>query len=291
MTDFDKTRFHTSAQENADTWFYLARDIFLARPSFFHLSCTDSHGVPLLPFRRAAHSAGYRFNISQDVMPTVEIEGSWENFLAGMNESLIARLEVARQAVERLGDISFHVVCDSSPLFDSALQLLDHGSSAHRLSSLLQLTPQSGLYANIARSATHLSMLRMFLLLLDGEPIAMCIALEHADRVHLLKAAGHPLHLRHGAGLLLLHAALDYCFHCGAGQVQFNQDVRLDAAHWCNGLRPCVRFEAFDASITGALRWASQRYVRTMHRPSPAKASRKSAHPEHTHLRLDAKQT
>lgn len=272
MTGPDNTPRYAHPSEDADAWRHLARDIFTARPRSMQIGCSENGGIPLQPFKRAAHSAGYRFNIIPDTLPTVETRGRWEDFLSCLDAQLLSTLSAARQALEKVGVLSFHVVREDSKLLESALKLRGPGWSGSDRPPLLQLAPEAGFHAEIARHAGPLGLLRLFLLLLNGEPIAMCIALQHARTMHLLKVASRPNHSRPGVAPLLLQELLEHCFGCDITRVQFHHHARQGTNLWCAGEEPCTRFEAFDASLAGALRWATGRYARSMFRRGNATA-------------------
>lgn len=264
-----------------DPWLQLARGIFAARPASFQINCMDTGGPQLQSFKRAAHSAGYRFNVIPDTIPALAVGDSWEGFRARLGHALQIRLTVAEQEVSKLGLLSLHVERDLSPLLLDALQLHDTDWFGKRAAHSLGFGAQPAITADIARLTARLGWLRAFLLLLNGEPVAWCIALHHAEDVDLLRASCQPHHQLIGAPLLLLQSMLEYCFRHGVKQVGFHTDARQDTTGWSTDMVRCARFEAFDASLASTLRWASERFALTMCRHALAATPTRAKRSDH----------
>ena len=105
-------------------------------------------------------------------------------------------------------------------------------------------------------------MLRLFFLRVNGRPIAMVYALEDGDTCYLLKGGYDPAYRRHSPGTLLLHAVVSHCFAAGLSRIEFHGGAQPYKLLWTNSVHEQTRFEAFQPTSAGWLRWATLAYIR-----------------------------
>ena len=201
-----------------DTDLFDYHDFITAEPAFYPalLDCIETEpwrtfelaSVPewtptfdLLP--QAARHRGYNVLIEQeDVVPGIELPGSWDEYLALLRKKdrhelrrKLRRLESAGQTTMRLADAS---------TFDRDLDTFQEVMAESREEKRDFLSPErQSFFGRMARRMRDAGSLKLFMLELEAEPIAAVLTFDYAGR-RLLYNSGYRQDYAHlSAGLLL----------------------------------------------------------------------------------------
>lgn len=244
----------------------LARSLFSGNPRHVKVGplVADSDDPKVL--RRAAHEAGYRFVIRPwSSSPFLELNGSWPEYEHRLGKSLTRNLRRARRRLRHAGAVSFHVERGGpllEHLLEEAFRVESSGWKGRRGTSIRDRESTRAFYSELARWSGREGLLRLFLLMLNGLPIAMCLALAYDNKVHLLKGGYDEAFREFSPGKLLMHDIIEHSFHARMTHIEFHGDADAYKLEWSNGVRRLVFFEAFDRSVPGLLHWLTLKYVK-----------------------------
>ncbi len=155
----------------------------------------------LLP--RAARERGHHVRVEhEDVAPGIELPGSWDEYLAGLRKKDRHELRRKLRRLESAGEIALRLA--EGPTFDRDLELFQQVMAESREEKREFLTRErQAFFVRMAGRMRDLGLLKLFLLELDGIPIASVLTFDYGGH-RLLYNSGY-LHEygRLAPGLLL----------------------------------------------------------------------------------------
>lgn len=205
---------------------------------------TTGHGSLFRPHERACF---------------LELNGSWENYAAGLSKNLSSDLRRCRHRLDDVGHWSCDVDTGRENLFElleAAFTVEAAGWKRSRGTAIVSSPDTSRFYNDIAGWAADANMLRVFMLRLRGRPLAMLFALEHRGVMHLLKGGYDESFAHCSPGKLLMHECIRHCFHTGLTKIEFHGNPEPYKLRWQPAFRDLQRFHAFPATAPGYLTWA-----------------------------------
>ncbi len=201
-----------------DTDLFDYHDFITSEPAFFPalFDCIDpepwrtlelastpgwTSTIELLP--QAARERGYDVRIErEDVAPGIELQGSWEDYLGRLRKKDRHELRRKLRRLESAGDVVMRLSNEAT--FDSDLALFQQVMAESREEKKDFLSPErQAFFARMARSMRDLDVLKLFVLELDGEPIAAVLTFDYAGRRLLYNSGYRHEYARLAPGLLL----------------------------------------------------------------------------------------
>lgn len=127
----------------------------------------------------------------KDLSPYLAIDGSWKTFYAATTQRFKKTARNTHNRLARLGSVVVeeHRALDPDDrLFEEVLDLTSRSWKADRGVAIATMPRMREFFAELSRRATHRGWLSLWLLRLDGEPIAMEYQLRSDGIVHALRA-------------------------------------------------------------------------------------------------------
>ncbi len=155
----------------------------------------------LLP--RAARERGHHVRVEhEDVAPGIELPGSWDAYLAGLRKKDRHELRRKLRRLESAGEITLRLA--EGPTFDRDLELFQQVMAESREEKKDFLSPErQAFFVRMAGRMRALGLLKLFLLELDGDPIAAVLTFDYEGRRLLYNSGYRHEHARLAPGLLL----------------------------------------------------------------------------------------
>lgn len=199
--------------------------------------------------------------------PYRDLSGDWEQFEAAMNAKERRDLRRRRRRLEELGAVSVEHVTDAVRLdhhLDEAYSVEGSDWKDRRGSAIRANETTTGFYTEVAQWAAREGYLRLTFLRLDGEPLAVSLALW-ADGVHYgLKMGYNVAFAKYVPGLLLMHEIMHAAFVAGLRRVEMLGEDDPYKRIWCDRARERVGLQAFAPSLGGAVSWVALTQLRPL---------------------------
>lgn len=257
--------FGMLAEDQAATM-ELARRLFADQPTHLSFTSLEPDGISMYACTQAAAEAGYRVVIRPFLAsPYLEVIGSWEAYECSLGHNMLRNLRRARRQLEREGKVSIEVVTGGEHLDErlrEAFRVEGSGWKSAAGTAIQADLRCQRFYSDIGHWGAGRGILRLFMLRLEGRPLAMCLALQAHGACHLLKAGYDMAFSRHSPGNILMHAVMRECFAAGVARVELNGDSEPYKLCWARATHDYKRLEAFAPTTAGRLAWASYQYAR-----------------------------
>ncbi len=255
--------YHTpgfmAVSEDAQSAAALIDTLFTDHPAHVSLCAVDPMDASMQHFERVARAAGYRVVFrSFQRSPYIDLKGGWEGYETTLSRNLLRNLRRARRHLEQQGTVTTERVRSEAGLAESladALTVEASGWKGAGHTAILSQPRTRGFYTEVARWAARTGMLHLYLLRLDGRPLAMYYALEHRGVCHLLKGGYDPAYRQFSPGKLLMREVIRGCFAEGFSRIEFNGDAEAYKFSWASAVHERKRLDAFAPSLAGRLAW------------------------------------
>ena len=287
------TNYHTPQSgllaEDAGVAYHLVQILFAGNPRRICLGGLTTMGTDIHVCRRAAEEAGYRIWVHPyQTSPFLRIEGSWEQYEAGLGAGWTSGLRRSLRRLNRHGQVSLEIVSGGERLTE-ALQsafAIEAFSWKGAQRTAIQSRPETAqFYNDIARWAAARGSLRLFFLHLDRQPLAMLYALEEQGVCHLLKSGYDPRYRQFSPGSLLMRSVVEHCFATGLRAVEFHGDAEPYKLYWAADAHQLKRFDAFSPSLAGRLLLTAHVHARQAAKYLLHAAGRRRYIHEHDHIK------
>ena len=191
-------------------------------------------------FHRRAVVAIHR----QPGLPVLELAGLVEEPESLLNSGRRSDLRRARRLAEQRGEVDVEVVspspADVGELLDIALRVEAHSWKGRSGTALAQDSVRLPFYRRYALELSQTGSLRIAFLRVDGRPIAMQLAVEHANRLWLLKIGYDQEYGRCSPGQLLMLEVVRRAAEGGLETIEFLGSRAPWTETWTRHERPCV---------------------------------------------------
>jgi CelD/BcsL family acetyltransferase involved in cellulose biosynthesis len=284
-TNWDTPAFAPLA-EDAKAADNLARVLFGAGAHRLELRFLPDE-FPLPDLHARARDAGYR-TTSRVLMrsPYLEIEGSWEDYEAGLSRNHRGDVRRRRRRLEEQGELAIDVHDGRErldELLDEAVRIEASGWK-RRAGSALAVSPRrERFYRLVASWAAREGWLRLAFLRLDGAALAFHLNLEADGVLYHLKGGYDEAYERLGAGKVLQHAMLARAFELGLRRFEFLGGAERYKLAWTSTVHVRWMLQAFAPTPVGLAEWALYRYGRPLakrlSRGPSARAQRRASRP------------
>ncbi len=183
--------------------------------------------------------------------PFVPLEGS--PVLSTRTRSDLRR---ARRKAEKIGSLGFELHSPRSreemlPLFVEALRIEDHSWKGKAGSSLARDPHHRAFFERYCTRAAEQAALRFCFLRMGEKRVATQIAVEHNDRLWLLKIGHDERFAACSPGMLLMEESLRDAAARGLRTVEFLGNRSKWSARWTSHERPMMRIRAYPYNLRG----------------------------------------
>lgn len=202
-------------------------------------------GMMVLPLRTTSRSL------------FVPVEGDWASFEAGMSKSRRTNLKRKTKAANKAGTVTFEAV---KPTPSTYLDYLDQlnaleasGWKGRNGTSIYQNQCQRAFWNDYLKVSASRNQFVAFTLKIDDQPIAMRLAVEHANRLWELKIAYDEAFKSCSPGVLLTHETIRYAFEQGLEAHEFLGYEEDWERIWTDEAHDYRSFRIYPVSAAGML--------------------------------------
>ena len=190
--------------------------------------------------------------------PYLLLPDCWETLLAGVSRNLRSQVGRRERALQKVGELRFRTVT-GGPEMPSALEhmfrLEASGWKARKGSAILNDPAVEGLYRSFASRASERGWLRLYLLELDGEPIAADLGGAFGRTGLLIKTGFDEDHGRLSPGLVLRAKVLQASIEEGLELYDFLAGAQPYKLRWGAQIRHRVKLQAYRGAGTAPERF------------------------------------
>jgi CelD/BcsL family acetyltransferase involved in cellulose biosynthesis len=221
--------------------------------------------------------AGYRVVRTRGPSsPYLALPSTPDALLASLSRGMRKQLRRSRRELGARGELRFRVVRsrpDLGTALDQVLRLEGSGWKARAGTAILSNPALEELYRGFAVRAADRGWLRLYLLELDGQPIAAAFGCVFGNVGHLMKAGFDESLAVHSPGTLLLWETLQACIDEGLSGCDLLGGADRYKLRWTDTVRPRVGLRAYRGARTfpealywrngrPALRWVARHTIR-----------------------------
>jgi len=243
--------------EDVDAATALATVVSRAHARRISLAFVDGTDVGTVALRAATERAGYLMLERTLVRsPYLDLLGDWAGFEAGMKSSTRRNLRRLRRRLDERGTVTLDEMDGSVQLEESLAEVIRIESLAwkgDRGTSIDSQRDTREFYADVARWAAAYGWLRIHLLRLDGDAIAVSLAIEAHRVFYGLKLGYDPAHSRLSPGMVMLNELVHRAFENRLSRVEM---LGTDDAYkhtWCSDAHERIGVQAFAPTIVGRI--------------------------------------
>ncbi len=190
---------------------------------------------------RVAHQAGA-------ASPWLQLPSTWEQLLGNVSRNLRSQVGRRRRRLEQIGSVQLRLTTGGDQLardLDAFLRLEGSGWKRKAGTAILCDPRTERLYRSFAHAAAAQGWLRLYLLELDGQPIAANYGCAFGGTGFLIKTAFSEDHGDLSPGLLLRAAVLRSSIEEGLHAYDFLGDADEYKRRWASEIRPHVSIWAY----------------------------------------------
>lgn len=176
--------------------------------------------------------------------PHLEIEGEWSAYEAGLPSRKTGKYRRFRRRLEEQGEVAFEL-SDGGTRLDELhregfrVEAAGYEERAERGTPILARPETTRFYTEVPQWAAERGWLRLWMLRLDGAPIAFAYGLEHGGVYFDLKLGFDPRFSRFGPGVLLMRERFQHAFTASLERFEFlgaAERHKLDWTDTCHEL-------------------------------------------------------
>jgi len=216
--------------------------------------------------RRAFKGRGLVVVRPQATFPYIPLDDGWKEPESQLSSRRRSDFRRARRKAEKAGQITAEVIC---PTVDQLDGLLDQAFAVEakswkgRAGTALACNPAEAQFCRAyAKAACQQGILRIAFLRIDGQAVAMQIAMQQGGGYWLLKI-GYDADFAHcSPGLILLREAIAYAAQQGLKTFEFLGQTEPWIEVWTSHKRECVSLRAYPYNFRGATALAADAIVR-----------------------------
>jgi CelD/BcsL family acetyltransferase involved in cellulose biosynthesis len=243
----------------------LAAALFAATPRRATLGFLAAEGADLPICSAAALNAGYRLvarPIEQSCL--VPTDGDWDAYQSRLPAGRRRDLRRCRRRLSQLGDLALEV-CEGAASVDTLRQVLPLEASGWKgqAGTAILSRPQTRMfYTEVTRWAAGRGWLRLYVLRLDGRPLAFHWVLLGGDSAYHLKGGYDVAFRKLSPGILIIWEILARSFADPAVRWECLGAAEPYKLVWPGEVRPKLLLQAFAPSPAGLVDWAAISYGR-----------------------------
>ena len=216
--------------------------------------------------REVAEAAGWRvIERTMAEAPYVPVEGSFEEFMAGLERKF--RKDIGRRwrRLEDRGDVEVAYedgTQNLEELLDVGFRLEGSGWKTETGTAIASDPVREHFYREICRWAAERGWLTLAFLRVDGRAVAFDLCLEADGICYVLKGGFDVEERRLGPGVLLTHASIRRAFEQGFSSYELLGEADDYKLSWTSATRRRVRLQLFPRSPLGLIEYLAWRWGR-----------------------------
>jgi CelD/BcsL family acetyltransferase involved in cellulose biosynthesis len=229
---------------------YIAR---LGHPVMLKRVLADS---PLISALRSAYSGlGYVFSYPVVGCPWIPLDARWIEPDKLLKSSWRTSLRRAERQAQLAGRPTYEILSPTrgnlQPLLDEAMRVEAAGWKGRASSALRDDTLRRVFYRRYAARAADVGILRLCFMRIDGEAVAMQMAVQSGKAFFLLKMGYDERFHRCSPGNLLLRETIRHAAECRLDTYEFLGTAETWTQRWTECVRPCVSLWIYPSSVRG----------------------------------------
>ncbi|MGI0485192.1 GNAT family N-acetyltransferase [Pantanalinema rosaneae CENA516] len=189
--------------------------------------------------------------------PYLMLDASWTEPETQFNSGRRSDFRRAQRNAEKLGEVRYEILspteAEIEPLLQEAYQTELKSWKGANGSALAVNQAQGNFFHQYGRIASQRGILRLCFLRINGEAVAMQIAVEYANRFWLLKVGYNENFARCSPGNLLMLHTVKYAATQGLASYEFLGCAEPWIQLWTQSLRQCVAVAAYPASVSAVM--------------------------------------
>jgi CelD/BcsL family acetyltransferase involved in cellulose biosynthesis len=241
--------------EDVDAATALARLIGSSRPRRISLAFVDGADESTLALSAEVSRAGYRvLERTLTRSPYLELLGGWAEFEASMKSSTRRNLRRLRRRLEERGTVTLDEVDGGVRLEEGLAEVTWVEGLAWKSGRGTAIASQQNtreFYGDVARWAAGRGWLRIHVLRLDGDPIAVCLVIEAHGVFYGIKLGYDPAYSRLSPGMVMLNELVRRAFENGLSRVEMLGTDDAYKRTWCPDVHERISLQAFAPTIAG----------------------------------------
>jgi CelD/BcsL family acetyltransferase involved in cellulose biosynthesis len=240
----------------------LAGVLFASAPPRLRLGYVSDSDVAAQAVLARGAAAGYR-TIARRIWhsPYLDIEGDLASYLAARKRGSLSDLHRRRRRMDEQGNVSVEIADGTSGLdrlLGEAFAIEAMGWKGKQGTAISSSAATRRFYADVSRFAADRGWLRLFVLRLDGRPVAFDLTLEHGGVEYMLKGGFDPNHARFAPGQQLLEESIRRAFATGLRRIEFGGAAEPYKLMWTDTAHGRDEIRAFAPSFAGRLWWVAE---------------------------------
>jgi CelD/BcsL family acetyltransferase involved in cellulose biosynthesis len=235
----------------------LARVIAAARPRRISLAFIDGADGDTLALSAEIGRAGYRvLERTLTRSPYLELRGDWAEFETGMKSSARRNLRRLRRRLQELGTLTLDEVDGGVRLDEGLAEFIRVEGLAwksRRGTAIDSRQDTRGFYDDVARWAAERGWLRIHILRLGSDPVAVSLAIEAHKVFFGVKLGYDPAHSRLSPGMIMLDELVRRAFENRLSRVEMLGTDDAYKRTWCPDTHERIGLQAFAPSLAGRI--------------------------------------
>ncbi|MGA9874560.1 MAG: GNAT family N-acetyltransferase [Solirubrobacteraceae bacterium] len=235
----------------------LAKLLIGEHPRRISLAFLDRKDAGTTAISAEARRAGYRILERTLASPPYrDLAGDWEAFESGMRSDIRGNLRRRRRRLEERGEVSYLESdgrANLDELLDEVVRVEAMGWKGEQGTAIGSRPDTLRFYRDVASWAADRGWLRIHLLRLDGQALAVGFALRVEGVHYVLKIGYDPEYRQLAPGMLLLYELFRGAFADGLRRVDMLGEDESYKRTWCPEVRECIGLQAFSPSVPGRL--------------------------------------
>lgn len=193
---------------------------------------------------------------------------------AAMSGNRRSFLRKNRKRAERFGEVTFEAVSPDAdtvgPLLEEVFRVESSGWKQRTGTGVLSNPYTQRLYTAYGHAAARLGLLRLFVLRIGGQAVAVRMAVEHGHRLWELRIGYDEAFRECSPGILLTHETLRHACEQGLAAHEFLGKREAWEEMWPCAFRRCQTFRIYPLSFGGAACFSLDLGLRAHRRLIPA---------------------
>jgi CelD/BcsL family acetyltransferase involved in cellulose biosynthesis len=251
--------------ETLDAVFRHLRDAWRGRWDVLALNQWPEDAPDLAAASARAAAAGFRFHRGRaSVVPTIEIRGSWDEFLATKSYLFRKSRRGVLNRMARVHDVTIERVrrSDGSSLLESLVHVSRLGWKHPEGLSLAGRADSIRCFEALTLAASREGWLDVWILRVGGAPVAFEYGLTDGGTIHALRAEYDAAHERISPGAYLEYFLLKTAFDEGCSAYSCGPGLDAYKLRWTETLRENAAMRAYAPTPKGRfLEWLEERAV------------------------------
>ena len=199
----------------------------------------------------------FHYSTEESKVPYVDTTGDWKQVEEKMPSKKRSNFRRLKRKLEKIGELEFQIVIPSEENFETYFEKVLDVEAANwkgKMGTAIKTHPSlREFFAEYASQMTSKGQLRLIFLNVNGEPIAVQIAVEFGNRLWILKIGYNEKWRKYSPGVLLMDHVVKYCFDQNLDGCEFlgsNEDWLHD---WATGVHELISYNIYPKSFKGIL--------------------------------------